>query len=107
MMHVRSSLLGRASLGGPRACLSANIFFYVADSTSAGLIVSTPFGISTPRRDIAIEFARHDNPGPATCWAMNARIDDVVEILGPTAHAPRPAADVSFDRPIPFRLDGV
>lgn len=37
---------------------------------------------------IAIDFALHANPGPATRWAMNARTGDMAGILGPAANGP-------------------
>ncbi|MBO9136239.1 siderophore-interacting protein (plasmid) [Rhizobium sp. B230/85] len=47
--------------------------------------------IHAARREIAVDFALHSNPGPATQWAMDARQGDVVGILGPAAHGPKDA----------------
>lgn len=44
--------------------------------------------------EIDIDFAIHDTPGPATRWALAAAPGDIVGILGPAAHGPRPAAFV-------------
>ena len=41
--------------------------------------------------EIAIDFALHANPGPATRWAMDARPGDVAGILGPAANGPKHA----------------
>jgi NADPH-dependent ferric siderophore reductase len=41
--------------------------------------------------EFVVDFALHADPGPATRWALDARLGDVVGVLGPAAHAPRPA----------------
>src|SRR5690606_20520906 len=48
--------------------------------------------IDAARGEIAIDFAVHDTPGPATRWALAAAPGDVVGILGPAADGPKPAA---------------
>ena len=47
--------------------------------------------IDAARQEMTIDFALHANAGPATRWAMDARAGDVVGVLGPAAHGPRPA----------------
>lgn len=47
--------------------------------------------IHAAKQEITIDFALHTNPGPATLWAMDARLGDVIGILGPAANAPRHA----------------
>lgn len=61
------------------------------DNTAVPTRVYTIRHINAAERAITIDFALHDNPGPATRWAMDARIDDIVGILGPAAHAPKEA----------------
>ncbi|GLK71538.1 siderophore-interacting protein [Ancylobacter dichloromethanicus] len=41
--------------------------------------------------EIAIDFALHERPGPATRWAMAAEPGDIVGILGPAANGVKPA----------------
>jgi NADPH-dependent ferric siderophore reductase len=47
--------------------------------------------IDLAKQEIAIDFALHDSPGPATRWAMDAAPDDVVGILGPAGNGPKDA----------------
>jgi NADPH-dependent ferric siderophore reductase len=41
---------------------------------------------------LVVDFALHADPGPATRFAMEARRGDMAGVLGPAAHAPKPAA---------------
>lgn len=41
--------------------------------------------------EIAIDFALHERPGPATHWAIEAEPGDIVGILGPAANGVKPA----------------
>ncbi|MGV6871774.1 DUF2218 domain-containing protein [Pseudochelatococcus sp. B33] len=50
--------------------------------------------INAEAGEIAIDFALHDTPGPATRWALAAQPGDIVGILGPAAHGPKPASFV-------------
>jgi NADPH-dependent ferric siderophore reductase len=43
-------------------------------------------------RELEIDFFLHDRPGPATQWALQASVHDIVGALGPAAHGPRPAS---------------
>jgi len=61
------------------------------DNTAVPTRVYTIRFIDTTRQTITIDFALHDHPGPATRWAKNARLGDVVGILGPAANGPRQA----------------
>ncbi|KAL6241598.1 hypothetical protein RBB50_011379 [Rhinocladiella similis] len=54
--------------------------------------VYTIRSIDTVRGELAMEFCRHENAGPATQWAINATPGDIVAILGPAADGPRPAS---------------
>jgi NADPH-dependent ferric siderophore reductase len=47
--------------------------------------------IDADRSEITIDFVLHDDPGPATKWALAAALGDVVGIVGPAAGGPRPA----------------
>ena len=47
--------------------------------------------IEAGRQELTIDFALHADAGPATRWALDARPGDVVGVLGPAAHGPRPA----------------
>lgn len=47
--------------------------------------------IDAAREEITIDFALHANPGPATCWAIDARAGDLAGILGPAANGPKHA----------------
>lgn len=42
--------------------------------------------------ELAVDFALHERPGPATRWAMAAEPGDIVGILGPAANGAKPAA---------------
>lgn len=59
---------------------------------------SVPTRVYTVRRvdpaagELVVDFALHPDPGPATRWALHAVPGDLVGILGPAAHAPKPAA---------------
>ncbi|WP_313061149.1 siderophore-interacting protein [Agrobacterium cavarae] len=53
--------------------------------------VYTIRGIDVSKGQIIIDFALHENPGPATRWALAAQIGDLVGILGPAANGPKPA----------------
>lgn len=48
--------------------------------------------IDTGKGELTIDFALHSSAGPATRWAMDARIGDLVGILGPAANGPKPAS---------------
>ncbi|MCY1666706.1 siderophore-interacting protein [Rhizobium sp. SL86] len=41
--------------------------------------------------ELAIDFALHGDPGPATRWALDVRPGDMVGVLGPAAHGPKPS----------------
>ncbi|GLT00740.1 siderophore-interacting protein [Sphingobium jiangsuense] len=43
----------------------------------------TPRSFDADEGEIVIEFALHDDPGPATAWAMAARPGDSIQIGGP------------------------
>ena len=43
----------------------------------------TPRAFDAARGELVIEFALHDDPGPATAWAIAAQVGDAVEIGGP------------------------
>lgn len=47
--------------------------------------------IDLASQEIVIDFCIHHDPGPATRWAMDARVDDLVGILGPAANGPKEA----------------
>lgn len=47
--------------------------------------------IDSEAGELVVDFALHANPGPATRWALAARPGDMVGVLGPAAHAPKPA----------------
>ncbi|MDQ0457775.1 siderophore-interacting protein [Rhizobium paknamense] len=47
--------------------------------------------IDGTRQEITVDFALHENPGPATRWAMDARPGDIAGILGPAADGPKDA----------------
>ncbi|OCJ08470.1 siderophore-interacting protein [Rhizobium sp. AC27/96] len=47
--------------------------------------------IDMEQQEITIDFALHENAGPATRWAMEVRTGDLVGILGPAANGPKPA----------------
>lgn len=53
--------------------------------------VYTIRAIDLERSEITIDFALHDNPGPATRWALDADVGDVVGIVGPAADGPKAA----------------
>lgn len=53
--------------------------------------VYTIRAIDVERGEITIDFALHDNPGPATRWALEAIAGDVVGIVGPAAEGPKDA----------------
>ncbi|APO76908.1 siderophore-interacting protein (plasmid) [Rhizobium etli 8C-3] len=61
------------------------------DNAAVPTRVYTIRRIDTARQEIAIDFALHANPGPATRWAMDARPGDLVGILGPAANGPKHA----------------
>jgi NADPH-dependent ferric siderophore reductase len=48
--------------------------------------------IDISKGEISIDFALHDSAGPATIWAKQAEPGDIVGILGPAAHGPKPAS---------------
>lgn len=47
--------------------------------------------IDLAQQTIAIDFALHDSPGPATRWAMEACPGDIIGILGPAGNGPKDA----------------
>lgn len=47
--------------------------------------------IDAPAGELAIDFALHERPGPATRWALSAEPGDIVGILGPAANGTKPA----------------
>ncbi|WP_117193401.1 siderophore-interacting protein [Rhizobium terrae] len=47
--------------------------------------------IDPARQEIAVDFALHTKPGPATRWAIDAQLGDIVGILGPAANGPKHA----------------
>jgi NADPH-dependent ferric siderophore reductase len=49
--------------------------------------------IDADRGEMTIDFALHESPGPATRWALDAAIGDMVGVLGPAANGPK---DSSF-----------
>lgn len=61
------------------------------DDTVIPTRVYTIRRIDRSRQQITVDFAIHPNAGPATQWALNARIGDVVGILGPAANGPKDA----------------
>ena len=61
------------------------------DNVAVPTRVYTIRHIDAARQEITIDFALHANPGPATRWAMDARPDDIVGILGPAANGPKHA----------------
>lgn len=48
--------------------------------------------IDAALQELDIDFFLHDRPGPATQWAMQASMHDIVGALGPAAHGPKPAS---------------
>ncbi|MBB4273550.1 siderophore-interacting protein [Rhizobium mongolense] len=61
------------------------------DNVAVPTRVYTIRHIDAAKQEIAIDFSLHANPGPATRWAMDARPDDIVGILGPAANGPKQA----------------
>jgi NADPH-dependent ferric siderophore reductase len=61
------------------------------DNAAVPTRVYTIRHIDAARQEIAIDFALHAHPGPATRWAMDARPGDIVGILGPAANGPKHA----------------
>ncbi len=53
--------------------------------------VYTISAIDVERGEITIDFALHDNAGPATHWALAATAGDVIGIVGPAAGGPKHA----------------
>ncbi len=53
--------------------------------------VYTVRAIDAGRGEITIDFALHDNAGPATRWALAATAGDIAGIVGPAAGGPRSA----------------
>ena len=65
--------------------------FLPGDGPDAAKRDYTPRSFDPEKNEFVIEFALHDNPGPATSWAVKSMPGDSLEIGGPRGSAILPA----------------
>ncbi|EUB99228.1 Siderophore-interacting protein [Rhizobium sp. CF080] len=90
-LHCRLIFQERGTIAPKWPMLDDNGHVVWPDDAKIPTRVYTIRHIDLERQEIAIDFALHDNPGPATRWAMNARRDDLVGMLGPAGNGPKEA----------------